>query len=49
MEKILEIRDICKTPRQLLSSDAFRKYLEMYKEFIKELKRRQGPQRGTIT
>ena len=38
MEGILEIRDTCKTPIELLKSDAFEKYLNTYKRlFIKQL------------
>ena len=41
MEQILEIRDGCSTPEQLLKSRAFAKYLAIYKEaFIRELKAR---------
>ncbi len=43
MEEILEIRDGCKTPIELLESNAFRKYLGIYKkQFIKELELRQN-------
>ena len=39
MEQILEIRDGCSTPVQLLKSKAFSQYLDIYKkQFIKELK-----------
>jgi len=39
MEQILEIRDGCTTPAQLLKSKAFAQYLDIYKkQFIKELK-----------
>ena len=42
MEEILEIRDGCKTPTQLLKSKAFSIYLEIYKkQFIKELENRE--------
>ena len=42
MDEILEIRDGCKTPLQLLKSKAFGQYLSIYKkEFIKELKKRE--------
>ncbi len=42
MEEILEIRDGCKTPLQLLKSKAFSRYLSIYKkQFIKELKSRE--------
>ena len=42
MEDILEIRDGCKTPLQLLKSKAFSRYLSIYKkQFIKELKSRE--------
>ena len=42
MEEILEIRDGCKTPIQLLKSKAFSRYLIIYKkQFIKELKSRE--------
>lgn len=38
MEQILEIRDGCETPLQLLKSKAFAQYLEIYKkQFTKEL------------
>ena len=37
MEEILEIRDGCTTPIQLLKSKAFAKFLNIYKkQFIKE-------------
>ena len=43
MEEILEIRDGCSTPSQLLKSKAFSKYLDIYKkQFIKELKNREN-------
>ena len=43
MEGILEIRDTCKTPIELLTSDAFEKYLNTYKRlFIKQLQSRQN-------
>jgi hypothetical protein len=43
MEKILEIRDGCTTPAQLLKSKAFGQYLDIYKkQFIKELKNREN-------
>ena len=43
MEEILEIRDGCSTPIQLLKSTAFAKYLDIYKkQFIKELKNREN-------
>ena len=39
MEGILEIRDTCKTPIELLTSDAFEKYLNTYKRlFIKQFR-----------
>ena len=42
MEEILEIRDGCETPLQLLKSRAFAQYLNIYKkQFIKELKLRE--------
>ena len=42
MEEILEIRDGCETPLQLLKSKAFAQYLTIYKkQFIKELKLRE--------
>ncbi|HKJ76883.1 MAG TPA: hypothetical protein VKA64_06730, partial [Gammaproteobacteria bacterium] len=42
MEEILEIRDGCSTPEQLLKSRAFAKYLAIYKEaFVRELKARE--------
>ena len=38
MEEILEIRKECETPLELLKSEAFSRYVEIYKsEFIKEL------------
>ncbi|TNF91643.1 MAG: hypothetical protein EP297_15465 [Gammaproteobacteria bacterium] len=41
MEQILEIRDGCTTPEQLLKSQAFAKYLRIYiKEFIQDLEKR---------
>ena len=43
MEEILEIRDGCPTPSQLLKSKAFAKFLNIYKkQFIKELKDREN-------
>ena len=43
MEEILEIRDACKTPLELLKSSAFEKYLNVYKkQFIKQLKFREN-------
>lgn len=43
MEEILEIRDGCSTPIQLLKSNAFAQYLDIYKkQFIKELKNREN-------
>ena len=43
MEEILEIRDTCKTSSQLFKSNAFSRYLSIYKkQFIKELKTRQN-------
>ena len=43
MEEILEIRDGCTTPVQLLKSKAFAKFLNIYKkQFIKELKDREN-------
>ena len=43
MEEILEIRDGCSTPVQLLKSKAFAQYLDIYKkQFIKELKNREN-------
>jgi hypothetical protein len=46
MEQILEIRDGCSTPEQLLKSRAFFRYLNIYKkEFIDELGAREGRQR----
>ncbi|MCK4950682.1 MAG: hypothetical protein KAS48_02605, partial [Gammaproteobacteria bacterium] len=46
MEEILEIRDGCTTPDQLLKSLAFSRYLKMYKKaFIDDLKSRNGKQR----
>jgi len=42
MEEILEVRDGCTTPIQLLKSTAFSKYVEIYKkQFIKDLKNRK--------
>jgi len=46
MEQILEIRDGCSTPEQLLKSRAFSRYLNIYKkEFVDELGAREGRQR----
>src|SRR5512139_2799771 len=46
MEQILEIRDGCSTPEQLLKSRAFSRYLNIYKkEFVEELAAREGKQR----
>jgi len=42
MQEMLEIREVCKTPQQLLKSQSFGRYLELYKsEFISELKKRE--------
>ncbi len=42
MQEMLEIREICKTPKQLLKSKTFERYLNIYKdEFVKELEKRQ--------
>ncbi len=42
MTEILEIRDGCETPSELLKSKAFAKFLEFYKtQFISELKSRE--------
>ena len=42
MQEMLEIREICGTPKQLIESESFSRYLELYKkEFIAELKKRQ--------
>ncbi len=47
MEQILEIRDGCTTPEQLLKSRAFSRYLNIYKkELIEELGAREGRQRS---
>ena len=47
MEKILEIRDGCTTPGQLLRSLAFARYLKLYKkEFIADLKQRSDKRKG---
>jgi len=47
MEEILEIRDGCSTPAQLLKSLAFSRYLDIYKKaFIEDLMQREGPQRA---
>jgi len=46
MEQILEIRDGCSTPEQLLKSRAFSRYLNIYKkEFVEELGACEGRQR----
>lgn len=46
MEQILEIRDGCTNPDQLLKSLAFARYLKMYKNaFIDDLNNRPGKQR----
>ncbi len=43
MEQILEIRDGCSTPEQLLKSRAFSRYLKIYKQaFTGELDKRSG-------
>ncbi len=43
MEQILEIRDGCSTPEQLLKSRAFSRYLKIYKQvFMDELDKRSG-------
>ena len=42
MKEMLEIREICRSPRQLFESKSFSRYLELYKkEFIAELRKRQ--------
>ena len=42
MSEILEIRDGCQTPLELLTSQTFNKYLDIYKrKFLSELKSRQ--------
>ncbi len=47
MEQILEIRDGCNTPGQLLRSLAFARFLKIYKqEFIKDLESRSERRRG---
>ena len=47
MEKILEIRDGCTTPGQLLRSLAFARFLKLYKkEFIADLEQRSDKQKG---
>ena len=43
MTEILEIREGCKTPLDLLQSASFKRYLDLYKkQFIKELKSREN-------
>ena len=47
MEQILEIRDGCSTPAQLLKSRAFARYLDIYKKsFKEEMEARQDRQRN---
>ncbi|GAB6043136.1 hypothetical protein [Endothiovibrio diazotrophicus] len=47
MEQILEIRDGCSTPAQLLKSRAFARYLAIYKKaFQEEMEARQDRQRN---
>ncbi len=42
MREMLEIKEICRSPRQLFESKSFSRYLELYKkEFIAELRKRQ--------
>ena len=42
MQEMLEIKEICKTPKQLIKSKTFRRYLDIYKkEFIQQLEKRQ--------
>ena len=42
MQEMLEITELCKTPKQLIKSKTFERYLNIYKEeFIKELRKRQ--------
>tara|TARA_B100001113_G_scaffold353811_1_gene360141 strand:- start:2405 stop:4321 length:1917 start_codon:yes stop_codon:yes gene_type:complete len=42
MQEMLEIKEICKTPKQLIKSKTFERYLNIYKrEFINELEKRQ--------
>ena len=43
MTEILEIRDDCKTPSELIESKTFSKYLEIYKKkFINDLNTKKG-------
>ena len=43
MTEILEIRDDCKTPSELIESKTFTKYLEIYKKkFINDLNTKKG-------
>ena len=47
MEEILEIRDGCNTPGQLLRSLAFSRFIKIYKEtFIRDLETRSQSQRN---
>ena len=50
MTEILEIRDGCQTPLELLTSQTFNKYLDIYKQkFLSELKsREQSEQKDEI-
>ena len=50
MSEILEIRDGCQTPLELLTSQTFNKYLDIYKQkFLSELKsREQSEQKDEI-
>ena len=44
MSEILEIRDGCQTPLELLTSQTFNKYLDIYKQkFLSELKSESSP------
>ena len=51
MSEILEIRDTCKTPQELIKSKTFDKYLNIYKkQFLSELKsRKNSDQRDEVT
>ena len=41
MESILEIKDSCTTPEQLLKSYAFARYLKIYrKEYLEDLEKK---------
>ena len=50
MSEILEIRDGCQTPLELLTSQTFNKYLDIYKQkFLSELKSREQTEQKDLS